>query len=245
MDAILENETLNKVMNFILDNIWIIGLSLAIIVVIILIIIFSKKRPVEINDNNNGNVGDLITVNHNLENNMLTSEDLVDQNINDGNNLVNLRGANDPQIVSENLSGPEPVEILANTGNELSITPDTTDDFKANQNETLVEDPIETLNTLPQNEVSGMEKVDDISAFDMPAPNTNQTSTIENIFSENKDISAQVPEVTDLEDTLELPKMANATPESVNQILTKKCQSCGHINNAAYKVCVKCGNILE
>ncbi len=257
MKAILENETLSKVMNFILDNIWIIGLCLAIIVVIILIIIFSKKRPVEINDNSTGNVGEMIEVNQNLENNMLTSDDLVDTNIDNGNNLVNIRGADDPQTDLENLRGDESVEILANTGNELSITPDTIEDFKAMANETEQPEPIETLNTLPQNDVSGMiENVNDevgptssktepeINAFDMPMPKENQQSDPLGELSITTSAPVNGPEITSLEDTLELPKMASDVA-SASPLQTKKCQSCGHANNAAFKVCVKCGNILE
>lgn len=101
---------------------------------------------------------------------------------------------------------------------------------------------------------------EDLNAFDLPMPAQN-TEVVNNFASvpkeetltetlEEKPVKAEepenftAPEVTDLEDTLELPKMAN---EAINENITatKKCPNCGHDNPYSYKVCVKCGTILE
>lgn len=97
---------------------------------------------------------------------------------------------------------------------------------------------------------------EDLNAFDLPMPAQN-TEVVNNFASvpkeetlEEEPVKAEepenftAPEVTNLEDTLELPKMAN---EAINENITatKKCPNCGHDNPYSYKVCVKCGTILE
>ena len=95
---------------------------------------------------------------------------------------------------------------------------------------------------------------EDLNAFDLPMPAHNtevvnnsasapkETETLEEEPVKTENFTA--PEVTNLEDTLELPKMAN---EAINENITatKKCPNCGHDNPYSYKVCVKCGTILE
>ena len=95
---------------------------------------------------------------------------------------------------------------------------------------------------------------EDLNAFDLPMPAQNtevvnnsasapkETETLEEEPVKTENFTA--PEVTNLEDTLELPKMAN---EAINENITatKKCPNCGHDNPYSYKVCVKCGTILE
>lgn len=294
MDTILKNDTLNTVMSFIKNNIWIIGLLLAIVVVIILIIIFSKKRPVEIESTSNDNVGDLMNVNPSLEN---------------STNIINTDVVNAPAPVNapeslheENLETPimpvtEEVEMNAKTAaapapvnlettpvsvpeetsainaGPISLEPEipevvsaapTYEEMPETSNLNMVDDNV-LNNNLMNNDASANVVVnnpissapaekEDLNAFDLPMPAQNtevvnnsasapkETETLEEEPVKTENFTA--PEVTNLEDTLELPKMAN---EAINENITatKKCPNCGHDNPYSYKVCVKCGTILE
>lgn len=301
MDTILKNETLNKVMNFINNNIWIIGLLLAIIVVIILIIIFSKKRPVEIEGTGNDNVGDLMNVNSSLENstNIINNEmeneqahadstieplnkenletpvmpvtEKVEININEDKTStsaglepttsVNMPKEASTINVSSSSSDSEILKVT-NTEPTYASTPETpnlnvADDNILNNN-LMNNDP--TANVVVNNPINSAPEVkEDLNAFDLPMPAQN-TEVVNNFASAPKEetltetleepVKAEAPEnftapeVTNLEDTLELPKMAN---EAINENITatKKCPNCGHDNPYSYKVCVKCGTILE
>ncbi len=283
MDTILKNDTLNAVMSFIKNNIWIIGLLLAIVVVIILIIIFSKKRPVEIESASNDNVGDLINVNPSLENstNIINNEvgapapaDNPSESLNEEEKVdVNDEPVTSAPISLEStapLSAPE--EVLAPTTSEpeipevVSAAP-TYEEMPETSNLNMVDDNV-LNNNLMKNDASANVVVnnpinntpaekEDLNAFDLPMPAQN-TKVVNNYASEPKEetltetleeepVKAEnftAPEVTNLEDTLELPKMAN---EAINENITatKKCPNCGHDNPYSYKVCVKCGTILE
>lgn len=283
MDTILKNDTLNAVMSFIKNNIWIIGLLLAIVVVIILIIIFSKKRPVEIESASNDNVGDLINVNPSLENstNIINNEvgapapaDNPSESLNEEEKVdVNDEPVTSAPISLEStapLSAPE--EVLAPTTSEpeipevVSAAP-TYEEMPETSNLNMVDDNV-LNNNLMNNDASANVVVnnpinnapaekEDLNAFDLPMPAQN-TKVVNNYASEPKEetltetleeepVKAEnftAPEVTNLEDTLELPKMAN---EAINENITatKKCPNCGHDNPYSYKVCVKCGTILE
>lgn len=283
MDTILKNDTLNTVMSFIKNNIWIIGLLLAIVVVIILIIIFSKKRPVEIESASNDNVGDLMNVNPSLENstNIINNEvgapapaDNPSESLNEEEKVdVNDEPVTSAPISLEStapLSAPE--EVLAPTTSEpeipevVSAAP-TYEEMPETSNLNMVDDNV-LNNNLMNNDASANVVVnnpinnapaekEDLNAFDLPMPAQN-TKVVNNYASEPKEetltetleeepVKAEnftAPEVTNLEDTLELPKMAN---EAINENITatKKCPNCGHDNPYSYKVCVKCGTILE
>lgn len=283
MDTILKNDTLNTVMSFIKNNIWIIGLLLAIVVVIILIIIFSKKRPVEIESASNDNVGDLMNVNPSLENstNIINNEvgapapaDNPSESLNEEEKVdVNDEPVTSAPISLEStapLSAPE--EVLAPTTSEpeipevVSAAP-TYEEMPETSNLNMVDDNV-LNNNLMKNDASANVVVnnpinnapaekEDLNAFDLPMPAQN-TKVVNNYASEPKEetltetleeepVKAEnftAPEVTNLEDTLELPKMAN---EAINENITatKKCPNCGHDNPYSYKVCVKCGTILE
>lgn len=283
MDTILKNDTLNTVMSFIKNNIWIIGLLLAIVVVIILIIIFSKKRPVEIESASNDNVGDLINVNPSLENstNIINNEvgapapaDNPSESLNEEEKV----DVNDEPVTSAPISLEStaplsaPKEVLAPTTSEpeipevVSAAP-TYEEMPETSNLNMVDDNV-LNNNLMKNDASANVVVnnpinnapaekEDLNAFDLPMPAQN-TKVVNNYASEPKEetltetleeepVKAEnftAPEVTNLEDTLELPKMAN---EAINENITatKKCPNCGHDNPYSYKVCVKCGTILE
>lgn len=283
MDTILKNDTLNTVMSFIKNNIWIIGLLLAIVVVIIFIIIFSKKRPVEIESASNDNVGDLMNVNPSLENstNIINNEvgapapaDNPSESLNEEEKVdVNDEPVTSAPISLEStapLSAPE--EVLAPTTSEpeipevVSAAP-TYEEMPETSNLNMVDDNV-LNNNLMNNDASANVVVnnpinnapaekEDLNAFDLPMPAQN-TKVVNNYASEPKEetltetleeepVKAEnftAPEVTNLEDTLELPKMAN---EAINENITatKKCPNCGHDNPYSYKVCVKCGTILE
>lgn len=283
MDTILKNDTLNTVMSFIKNNIWIIGLLLAIVVVIILIIIFSKKRPVEIESASNDNVGDLMNVNPSLENstNIINNEvgapapaDNTSESLNEEEKAdVNDEPVTSAPISLEStapLSAPE--EVLAPTTSEpeipevVSAAP-TYEEMPETSNLNMVDDNV-LNNNLMNNDASANVVVnnpinnapaekEDLNAFDLPMPAQN-TKVVNNYASvpkeetltetlEEEPVKAEnftAPEVTNLEDTLELPKMAN---EAINENITatKKCPNCGHDNPYSYKVCVKCGTILE
>ena len=283
MDTILKNDTLNTVMSFIKNNIWIIGLLLAIVVVIILIIIFSKKRPVEIESASNDNVGDLMNVNPSLENstNIINNEvgapapaDNHSESLNEEEKVdVNDEPVTSAPISLEStapLSAPE--EVLAPTTSEpeipevVSAAP-TYEEMPKTSNLNMVDDNV-LNNNLMKNDASANVVVnnpinnasaekEDLNAFDLPMPAQN-TKVVNNYASvpkeetltetlEEEPVKAEnftAPEVTNLEDTLELPKMAN---EAINENITatKKCPNCGHDNPYSYKVCVKCGTILE
>ena len=286
MDTILKNDTLNTVMSFIKNNIWIIGLLLAIVVVIILIIIFSKKRPVEIESASNDNVGDLMNVNPSLENstNIINNEVGAPAPANNHSESLNEEekaDVNDEPVTSAPislestapLSAPE--EVLAPTTSEpeipevVSAAP-TYEEMPKTSNLNMVDDNV-LNNNLMKNDASANVVVnnpinnapaekEDLNAFDLPMPAQN-TKVVNNYASapkeetltetlEEEPVKAEAPEnftapeVTNLEDTLELPKMAN---EAINENITatKKCPNCGHDNPYSYKVCVKCGTILE
>lgn len=283
MDTILKNDTINTVMSFIKNNIWIIGLLLAIVVVIILIIIFSKKRPVEIESASNDNVGDLMNVNPSLENstNIINNEvgapapaDNPSESLNEEEKVdVNDEPVTSAPISLEStapLSAPE--EVLAPTTSEpeipevVSAAP-TYEEMPKTSNLNMVDDNV-LNNNLMNNDASANVVVnnpinnapaekEDLNAFDLPMPAQN-TKVVNNYASvpkeetltetlEEEPVKAEnftAPEVTNLEDTLELPKMAN---EAINENITatKKCPNCGHDNPYSYKVCVKCGTILE
>ena len=118
-----------------------------------------------------------------------------------------------------------------------------------------------SANVVVNNPINNAPEVkEDLNAFDLPMPAQN-TEVVNNFASvpkeetltetlEEEPVKAKepenftAPEVTNLEDTLELPKMAN---EAINENITatKKCPNCGHDNPYSYKVCVKCGTILE
>lgn len=282
MDTILKNDTLNTVMSFIKNNIWIIGLLLAIVVVIILIIIFSKKRPVEIESASNDNVGDLMNVNPSLENstNIINNEvgapapaDNPSESLNEEEKV----DVNDEPVTSAPISLEStaplsaPKEVLAPTTSEpeipeaVSAAP-TYEEMPETSNLNMVDDNV-LNNNLMKNDASANVVVnnpinnapaekEDLNAFDLPMPAQN-TEVVNNFASvpkeetlEEEPVKAEepenftAPEVTNLEDTLELPKMAN---EAINENITatKKCPNCGHDNPYSYKVCVKCGTILE
>jgi hypothetical protein len=279
MDTILKNETLNKVMNFISNNIWIIGLLLAIIVVIILIIIFSKKRPVEIESIGNDNVGDLMNVNSSLENSTnIINNEIVNEQANADSTIESLNGENleSPVIpVTEETdinineaetstsASLEPTTLVnipeeVSTINAASISSEPEISNVANTEPTPASTPANVVEDNPINNVP--EVKEDLNAFDLPMPAQN-TEVINNYAAEPKEETLtetleeepvkvetpenfDAPEVTNLEDTLELPKMAN---EAINENITatKKCPNCGHDNPYSYKVCVKCGTILE
>ena len=279
MDTILKNETLNKVMNFISNNIWIIGLLLAIIVVIILIIIFSKKRPVEIESIGNDNVGDLMNVNSSLENSTnIINNEIVNEQANADSTIESLNGENleSPVIpVTEETeinineaetstsASLEPTTLVnipeeVSTINAASISSEPEISNVANTEPTPASTPANVVEDNPINNVP--EVKEDLNAFDLPMPAQN-TEVINNYAAEPKEetltetldeepVKVETPEnfdapkVTNLEDTLELPKMAN---EAINENITatKKCPNCGHDNPYSYKVCVKCGTILE
>lgn len=265
MDTILKNDTLNTVMSFIKNNIWIIGLLLAIVVVIILIIIFSKKRPVEIESTSNDNVGDLMNVNPSLEN---------------STNIINTDVVNAPSPVNapeslheENLETPimpvtEEVEMNAKTAAAPApVNLETTPVSVPEETSAINAEPISLEPEIPEvvsaaptykemPETSNLNMVDDnvlnnnlmnndasanvVVNNSASAPKETETLEEEPVKTEN----FTAPEVTNLEDTLELPKMAN---EAINENITatKKCPNCGHDNPYSYKVCVKCGTILE
>ncbi len=302
MDTILKNETLNKVMNFINNNIWIIGLLLAIIVVIILIIIFSKRRPVEIEGTGSDNVGDLMNVNSSLENSTnIINNEMVNEQAHADSTIEPLNGENletpvmpvteevDININEAETStsaGLEPTTSInmpeeASAINEASISSDseilkvtnaepTYSSTPETPNLNMVDDNVlnnnlmnndASANVVVNNSLNNAPEVkDDLNAFDLPMPAQN-TEVVNNFATEPKEETLTenleeepvkvetpenftAPEVTNLEDTLELPKMAN---EAINENITatKKCPNCGHDNPYSYKVCVKCGTILE
>lgn len=299
MDTILKNDTLNTVMSFIKNNIWIIGLLLAIVVVIILIIIFSKKRPVEIESASNDNVGDLINVNPSLENstNIINNEvgEPAPVNAPESLNEENLETPTMPvteevemNVKTAATSAPvnletTPVSVPEETSaiNAAPITSEpeipevvsaapTYEEIKETPNLNMVDDNVlnnnlmnsdASANVVVNNPINNAPEVkEDLNAFDLPMPAQN-TEVVNNFASvpkeetltetlEEEPVKAKepenftAPEVTNLEDTLELPKMAN---EAINENITatKKCPNCGHDNPYSYKVCVKCGTILE
>lgn len=299
MDTILKNDTLNTVMSFIKNNIWIIGLLLAIVVVIILIIIFSKKRPVEIESTSNDNVGDLMNVNPSLENstNIINNEvgEPVPVNAPESLNEENLETPAMPvteevemnvktaatsapvNLETTPVSAPEetstinaaPIISEPEIPEVVSAAP-TYEEIKETPNLNMVDDNVlnnnlmnsdASANVVVNNPINNAPEVkEDLNAFDLPMPAQN-TKVVNNYSSEPKEetltetleeepVKAKepenftAPEVTNLEDTLELPKMAN---EAINENITatKKCPNCGHDNPYSYKVCVKCGTILE
>ncbi len=286
MDTILKNDTLNTVMSFIKNNIWIIGLLLAIVVVIILIIIFSKKRPVEIESASNDNVGDLMNVNPSLENstNIINNEvgaPAPADNHSESLNEEEKADVNDEPVTSAPislestapLSAPE--EVLAPITSEPEIpevvnAAPTYEEMPKTSNLNMVDDNVlnnnlmnsdASANVVVNNPINNAPaEKEDLNAFDLPMPAQN-TKVVNNYASapkeetltetlEEEPVKAEAPEnftapeVTNLEDTLELPKMAN---EAINENITatKKCPNCGHDNPYSYKVCVKCGTILE
>ena len=299
MDTILKNDTLNTVMSFIKNNIWIIGLLLAIVVVIILIIIFSKKRPVEIESASNDNVGDLINVNPSLEN----STNIINNEVGEPAPVNAPESLNEENLETPIMPATEEVEMNVNTAvtpapvnlettpvsvpeetsaiNAAPITSEpeipevvsaapTYEEIKETPNLNMVDDNVlnnnlmnsdASANVVVNNPINNAPEVkEDLNAFDLPMPAQN-TEVVNNFASvpkeetltetlEEEPVKAKepenftAPEVTNLEDTLELPKMAN---EAINENITatKKCPNCGHDNPYSYKVCVKCGTILE
>lgn len=296
MDTILKNDTLNTVMSFIKNNIWIIGLLLAIVVVIILIIIFSKKRPVEIESASNDNVGDLMNVNPSLENSTniinnevgepapvnapesLNEENLetptmpvteeVEMNVKTAATSAPVNLETTPVSVPEETSAINAAPIISEPEiPEVVSAAPTYEEIKETPNLNMVDDNVlnnnlmnsdASANVVVNNPINNAPEVkEDLNAFDLPMPAQN-TKAVNNYASEPKEetltetleeepVKAEnftAPEVTNLEDTLELPKMAN---EAINENITatKKCPNCGHDNPYSYKVCVKCGTILE
>lgn len=299
MDTILKNDTLNTVMSFIKNNIWIIGLLLAIVVVIILIIIFSKKRPVEIESASNDNVGDLINVNPSLENSTniinnevgepapvnapesLNEENLetptmpvteeVEMNVKTAATSAPVNLETTPVSVPEETSAINAAPIISEPEiPEVVSAAPTYEEIKETPNLNMVDDNVlnnnlmnsdASANVVVNNPINNAPEVkEDLNAFDLPMPAQN-TEVVNNYASvpkeetltetlEEEPVKAKepenftAPEVTNLEDTLELPKMAN---EAINENITatKKCPNCGHDNPYSYKVCVKCGTILE
>ena len=299
MDTILKNDTLNAVMSFIKNNIWIIGLLLAIVVVIILIIIFSKKRPVEIESASNDNVGDLINVNPSLEN----STNIINNEVGEPAPVNAPEPLNEENLETPTMPVTEEVEMNVKTAatsapvnletTPVSVPEETSDinaapiisepeipevvsaaptyeEIKETPNLNMVDDNVlnnnlmnsdASANVVVNNPINNAPEVkEDLNAFDLPMPAQN-TEVVNNFASVPKEETLTetleeepvkttepenftAPEVTNLEDTLELPKMAN---EAINENITatKKCPNCGHDNPYSYKVCVKCGTILE
>ncbi len=263
MDTILKNDALNTVMNFIKNNIWIIGLLLAIIVVIILIIIFSKKRPIEIESSSSDNVGDLMNINPSLEN----TPNIVNNDItnNEPEPITNENIDITPSINEEVTAAPinEPLPIEPSPEPEVIKENPSIENIEDTPNLNIVDDNILNNNLMSNEEPTPIkeETQEELNAFDLPMPAQNTevvsnqsiepkeevlTETLEEEPSPKVEVPQNftTPEVTNLEDTLELPKMANAAINE-NITATKKCPNCGHDNPYSYKVCVKCGTILE
>lgn len=191
INKIIKSDFLNGIMNFILDNIWILALALGLIVIAILLIIFTKKK----NENNSGfdnsdNVGDIINVDSNIQN--------IDYQAN-----IN---------VEEEIK-TKPLEEIKEDVSSENIVPSI-----------LVNEDASTA-VLEENSQN---------AFEIPMVNEQENVEVLEVVSEEKT----------LEETIEIPKMAN---EIINDgiDIKKKCVNCNAENPYYYKVCSKCGCLLD
>lgn len=232
INKIIKNDFLKGIMDYILNNIWILGIALILIIVIILIIIFGKKKPKNVNDafgDDHGNVGDSIA---NFEEVPAVNYQNVsnEENVNMENNSI------------ENNTNEENIPVIVDTLEEVEL-PVINEEVPKEETFAIPEAPVIPEMPLISEEPASLETPvtpvsPEINAFDLPMVNEN----IDKLEPEEKeDISL---EVKTLEETLELPKMAN---EVINENidLKKTCTNCHEENPYYYKVCSKCGCLLD
>ncbi len=201
----------------------------------------------------------------NLETPIMPVTEEVEMNVNTAVTPAPVNLETTPVSVPEETSAinAEPISLEPEIPEVASAAP-TYEEIKETSNLNIVDDNV-LNNNLMNNDASANVVVnnpinnapaekEDLNAFDLPMPAQNtevvnnsasapkETETLEEEPVKTENFTA--PEVTNLEDTLELPKMAN---EAINENITatKKCPNCGHDNPYSYKVCVKCGTILE
>ena len=201
----------------------------------------------------------------NLETPIMPATEEVEMNVNTAVTPAPVNLETTPVSVPEETSAinADPISLEPEIPEVVSAAP-TYEEIKETSNLNIVDDNV-LNNNLMNNDASANVVVnnpinnapaekEDLNAFDLPMPAQNtevvnnsasapkETETLEEEPVKTENFTA--PEVTNLEDTLELPKMAN---EAINENITatKKCPNCGHDNPYSYKVCVKCGTILE